>query len=130
MIDLAKKAIVIIRAQQVGDFRPEAIETFNLVYSLEVVQDHSGELVGFRPPLSFEVAEEETPVFLERSSESCSVLVLPQRWIGPRQQGAGVEGVIHPEKIGRAVKIVRTGLGDDIHETSEGAAVFGGECVV
>src|SRR5262245_1550307 len=90
VIDFSKKAIVIISPQRVSDFRRQTIETLDLIYGAKVVQNHSGELVGFRPPLSFVVTEEEGPVLFERGAESCSVLVLPQRRIGPCQQGLRV----------------------------------------
>ena len=78
------------------------------------------------PHLAFVVAEEERAIGNDRRAERQTELVL-MKHVGVRrvQHRSRAQPVVHAEVVERSVAAIRPGLGDDVHEAAERAAVFG-----
>src|SRR4051794_19974250 len=78
------------------------------------------------PPRSFEGEKEESLVFYDRSTKSRTGLDAGVRGIADsRKRISGLDIAIAEVCVGRAVPIIRTALGDDVHHAAGSLSVLG-----
>ena len=109
----------------IGRLRPEPERDADGVERVEVVEDDLRVAVRLLPQLPFVVAEEEGAIGGDRSAEGPAELMLVQRVLpGPVENRPRRQRIVHPEVVARAAALVGAGLGHDVDEPAEGAAVL------
>ena len=143
VIDFDDSVVIVFRLQDIQIFRRDSQRRFGLVDQRQVrgrraVQqrdrfEQRGRICGsFAAALAFVVGEEEGLVLLDGTANGGAELILAQG-LGLRrdlQERTGVRGAVLQVIVNRTVQIVGAGLGDDIDDAAERAAVFGAETVV
>src|SRR5437773_113894 len=126
MIHFHQKRVVVVVEHLVGGLGAKAERHADAVEQREIVEHDLGKPVRLLANLTLVITKEERPVSRDRTAQGSAELVLLERiFTRTVENRPRRKRVVHPELVQRSGSLIGAGLGDDVDEAAERAAVLG-----